>query len=83
MNWFDTKLRNRGMEFGILVATKGITGNAYDLTAAHKIVADALKEKRRLVVLTPNEIIALAETDDLCHLLKKKMCELAVKGALG
>lgn len=83
LNWFDTKLRNRGMEFGVLVATKGITGNANDLTAAHKIVADALKEKRRLVVITQDEILALPDTDALCHLLKKKMCELAVKGALG
>jgi predicted helicase len=45
--WFITKLRNRGLDFGILVSTRGITGNAPDLTAAHHIVATALLEKRR------------------------------------
>ncbi|MEQ1772295.1 MAG: restriction endonuclease, partial [Burkholderiales bacterium] len=39
VNWFDTKLRNRGLNFGVLVATNGITGDANDLTAAHSIVA--------------------------------------------
>ena len=28
VNWFDTKLRNRGLSFGILVASNGITGQA-------------------------------------------------------
>jgi hypothetical protein len=83
VNWFDTKLRNRGLEFGILVATMGITGNDADLTNAHKVVADALRERRRLIVISTNEILALGDTDALAHLLKKKMCELAVKGSLG
>lgn len=26
VNWFDTKLRNRGLDFGIMVSSKGITG---------------------------------------------------------
>lgn len=82
VNWFDTKLRNRGLEFGILIATHGITGNGNDLTAAHKIVADALKEKRRLVVITIEEILALGDTEALAHLLKKKMCDLAVRGSM-
>jgi len=82
VNWFDTKLRNRGLEFGVLVATNGITGNGGDLSAAHKIVADALKEKRRLVVITTAEIQALADTDALVFLLKQKICQLAVMGSL-
>lgn len=83
VNWFDTKLRNRGLDFGILVATNGITGKANDLTAAHKIVADALRERRRLVVVTTDEIRGLGDTDALATHLKKKLCDLAVKGSLG
>lgn len=28
VNWFDTKLRNRGLDFGILISPHGITGDA-------------------------------------------------------
>jgi hypothetical protein len=73
--WFITKLRNRGLDFGILVSTRRITGNAPDLTAAHHIVATALLEKRRLLVLN------LTCTDELALLIKKKLCQLAVKGS--
>jgi Restriction endonuclease len=58
LNWFDAKLRSRGLAFGILVTTLGITGQAADLTAAHAIVAAALREGRRLVVLTTDELLA-------------------------
>ncbi|MCP2158592.1 restriction endonuclease [Agrobacterium tumefaciens] len=80
VNWFDTKLRNRGLEFGILVATNGITGNGPDLTAAQKVVSDALKEKRRLIVIDLDEIRAWTDTSDIVLMLKKKICGLVVKG---
>ena len=57
VNWFDAKLRNRGLTFGILVTTLGVTGQAADLTAAHAIVAAALREGRRLVVITTDELL--------------------------
>jgi hypothetical protein len=82
VNWFDSKLRNRGLDFGILVATRGITGSADDLTRAHSIIAGALREKRRLIVITTAELMTLADTDALAHLLKQKMCEMAVKGSI-
>ena len=78
VNWFDTKLRNRGLDFGILLAANGITGDPQDLTAAHKIVADALKEKRKLVVITTAEVQGLASTADLAILIKTKLCKLMV-----
>lgn len=82
LNWFDSKLRNRGLTFSILVTTLGITGNAADLTAAHAIIAAALREGRRLVVLTTAEIAALTDTEQLVRLIKLKLCDLAVKGTV-
>lgn len=38
VSWFDTKLRNRGLNYGILIATNGITGDASELTAASVVV---------------------------------------------
>lgn len=82
VNWFDSKLRNRGLNFGVLVATNGITGNAEDLTAAHAVVASALREGRRLVVLRTQEIAALTDSTELVRLIKEKLCELAVRGTV-
>lgn len=82
VNWFDAKLRNRGLTFGILITTRGITGQAADLTAAHATVAAALREGRRLVVFTTDELLATASTEDLIRHIKRKLCDLAVKGTV-
>ncbi|HWO39291.1 MAG TPA: restriction endonuclease [Candidatus Acidoferrum sp.] len=82
VNWFDSKLRSRGLAFGILVTTLGITGEAADVTAAHAIVAAALREGRKLVVLTTDELLATGNTEDLIRLIKRKLCDLAVKGTV-
>lgn len=82
VNWFDTKLRNRGLTFGVLVATRGVTGQAADLTAAHSIIAAALREGRHLIVLSTDELLATVSTEDLVRLIKRKLCDLAVKGSV-
>jgi hypothetical protein len=80
LNWFDAKLRSRGLQFGILVAPHGITGVSQEHTAAHSIIASALREGRRLVVLTTCELSALDDSSDLVKLVKEKLCDLAVSG---
>jgi hypothetical protein len=82
VNWFDSKLRNRGLSFGVLVATNGITGNANDLSAAHSIVAAALREGRRLIVIRSQELLDLTDSIELIRLVKEKLCDLAVRGAV-
>jgi hypothetical protein len=82
VNWFDAKLRSRGLTFGILVTTLGITGQPADMTAAHLVVATALREGRRLIVITTQELLTVGSTEALVHLIKLKMCDLAVKGTV-
>lgn len=82
LSWFDTKLRSRGLSFGVLVAANGITGDAADITAAHSIVAAALREGRRLVVIRSDELLALTDSPQLVRLVKEKLCDLAVKGTV-
>ena len=82
VNWFDSKLRNRGLDFGLLVATNAFTGNPDDLTAAHSIVAAALREGRRLVVIQTQELLTLTDSALLVHLIKEKLCDLAVRGTV-
>lgn len=80
--WFERKLRARGLSFGILVAARGITGDPASRTAAHEIVAAALREQRQIVVFDREELNALTHSDDLVVRIKEKLCELVVTGTV-
>lgn len=83
VNWFATKLENRGRDYGILIANNGITGVGGDLTAAHSIVANHLARGRHLIVINRAEISQLQDTQDLIKLIKQKLCILTVSGTIG
>ena len=80
--WFCQKLQSRGLDFGVLIANNGITGNQADLTAAHNTLANHLSQKRTVIVVTRAEINALQTTNDLIKLIKEKTCLLAVGGRI-
>lgn len=82
VNWFDSKLRSRGLSFGILVAANGVTGSTSELTAAHAVIAAALREGRRLIVFTKQEISQFTDADQLVISIKEKLCDLAVMGTI-
>ena len=80
--WFDRKLQDRGLDFGVLVAAQGITGDATNRTAAHQIVAGLLRDGRRLIVYRREELEALTNTDQVVATVKEKLCELVVNGTV-
>ena len=82
VNWFDTKLKNRGLGFGILVASNGITGNHQEITDAHSIIAAALRESRQLIVISSAELLTISDSADIILLIKEKICDLAVSGTI-
>ena len=82
VSWFYNKLRSRGIVFGILIATNGITGDSGDLTAAHSIIARALSEGHQLIVINRNEIEQIISSEGIVRLIKEKLCDLAVKGTI-
>lgn len=80
VSWFADKLVSRGLDFGILIASNGITGNPADIDRAHSIVARHLGAGRRIIIIKREEIEALRNTDNLVRLVKEKLCELTVAG---
>jgi len=75
--WFAHKLKVRGSSHGILIALNGITGDGD--TSAHSEVLSALTaDKIRILVLTREEILALATTSHLADLLKEKEMQLTL-----
>lgn len=77
--WFDWKLRLGGANVGILVAANGITSEASRRQAAVGILAQANADRppRRILVVTLDDIEAIASTDDLKRLLRHKALGLA------
>jgi Restriction endonuclease len=82
LNWFDTKIRDRGLSYGFLLAANGVTGQAVDITAAHSIIASALRESRRLIVLSAADLLETPDSRDLVHLTKVRLCDLVVRGTI-
>lgn len=82
VNWFLTKIKNRALDFGILIAANGITGSDEDRRQAHDVVSKALAEGVRMILLTRDEILSLADTDELVRTVKCKLCELIVSGTV-
>lgn len=80
--YFIQRLQNRGRDFGILVASNGITGTSEDRNRAHYEIAMALSRGIRVIVITRDEIVGLTETTQLVNLIKEKLCELVVSGTV-
>ncbi|MEJ2280033.1 MAG: restriction endonuclease [Candidatus Lokiarchaeota archaeon] len=49
--YFITKIRNKGLNFGILIASNGITGSSENSTRAHFEIPLALKEGIRVIYI--------------------------------
>jgi hypothetical protein len=79
---FIAKLRNRGLDFGILVAANGITGSADDSKQAHQHATLALKDNIRIIVITRAELEVLKASDELVTLIKTKVCQLIASGTV-
>ena len=76
---FIAKIERRSLDFGILIAWNGITGDGRALTAAHDHASTALIKGIRVIVLTRVDIERLSSTEDLVHLIRTRLCDLIIK----
>lgn len=77
--WFLNKLARRSLDFGIFVSLKGITGDPEDLSSANSIVADALANRVKLIVITEEDIRPLKNTTELTDLVRLKLSRLHLR----
>lgn len=82
VSYFINKVENRGQDFGILIASNGITGDHDQLTRAHHEIAVALSRRVRIIIISRDDIEKLIGSDNLVKLVKEKFCELAVSGSI-
>jgi hypothetical protein len=70
---FTSKLRQFNLDFGILVAANGITGDAADRSHAHAHLRTEFNQtKLKVLVLDRAELEALTNTGDLALKLRQK-----------
>jgi hypothetical protein len=79
--WFDWKIRLSGYTQGFLVVSNGVTGSAEDKSSAWRILWQANIEGRRLIVLTPDEMIACGDAAAVRNLISSKLRKLALHNA--
>jgi hypothetical protein len=72
-------MRRRRLDFGILVAGKGISGDADKRTGAHDIVSGAIQEGIRVIVLPRAELEAINSNEEFVQLIEVKICKLVIK----
>jgi Restriction endonuclease len=73
---FISKVENRSLRFGILIAANGITGTVDEGNRAHAHIAIALVRSIRVIVITRAEIESLMNTEDFVVLIKRKFGQL-------
>jgi hypothetical protein len=80
VGWFLMKIEHRGLDFGVLLAANGITGEPEHLTAAHSLVAFALGKKIRMVIVSRAEIEALNSGEEFAQVILEKVTRLHATG---
>jgi len=79
VSWFKEKIKSRGLEHGVMMATSGITGDGNDLSHAHSIIVQALNERVIIMIINRIEILTLTNSTDLVIMLQRKLGELVLK----
>lgn len=80
VNWFATKVEDRGLDFGILIAVNGITKRNDEIKNAQSILTGYLRKHIQIIVIDREDILQLNDTTDMVTLIKNKICELVVNG---
>lgn len=79
--YFINKVRTRHLEYGFLIASNGITGNANDLSAAHQHLHNALVgDNVKVIVVDREELCGLISTEQLVAAVQQKIARIILRG---
>jgi hypothetical protein len=76
--WFYYKLRTRGLSFGILVSSRGLTGSRGRGSAAQRVIAEALQDRVAIVAMNGTEVCQCTDTAHFVQLVKDRISELVI-----
>jgi hypothetical protein len=80
--WLYWKIRMAGSETdGVLVVASGVTGRSEERTSAWNILSAANQDLKRILVLSPKEMVDCATVEDVRQLFRLKKRRLATGNA--
>jgi hypothetical protein len=80
LGYFINTLTNRSVEVGLLLAARGITGDPRDFSYAHSLLIQASARGIRVLVVTTEEVAALASSSDFVDLLNRRHLRAVASG---
>ncbi len=81
VSWFLTKIRHRGVRFGILIAANGITGEPEHLSRANFLVSVEMATFGiKMVIITRKEIESFRLGEEFAQIIIQKVCNLHASG---
>ena len=83
VGYFLNIVRNRSFELAIIVAPKGLTGDDSDMSFAHSLGTGAAAQNIRIVVITTDDLLAIANTAEFVNLLHRRYLRAGVNGGVG
>ena len=78
LSWFAKKLRDKALDFGIVVSRSGVTGSESRGTDGYGEIQIILHDGCKLLVLTLQDLENLTDTDQVVAMLKEKLCKLVI-----
>ena len=78
ISWFISRLKERGLSFGILVAMNGLVEDEEERSLVRQQISSALNDERQIVILKGLDFEKINSTEQIVTLVKEKLCELAV-----
>lgn len=82
INDFSTKLLDRNIKDGLLIAANGITGDSTKLSAAHHRVIMSQSRGQRITVLKLEEICVVNTPEEFTELIVARVLDVASSGTL-
>ena len=78
IKWFLRRLKERGLSFGILIATNGLAEDEEERSLLRQQISLALNDERQILILKGKDFEKISSAEQLVTLVKEKLCELAV-----
>jgi restriction endonuclease len=80
--FFINKIRTRHLEYGLLIASNGVTGDANDLNAAHQHLHNTLiGDNIKILLIDRAELCRLISREQLVAMLQQKIARIILRGA--
>jgi hypothetical protein len=76
--WFYYKLKTRGLGFGILISSRGLTGSRGRGSAAQDVIKTALLDKVCIIAMNGTEVAQCTDTADFIVKVKVRISELVL-----